>query len=223
MRGDGVPNPRCWQRSGWQGACSAGLAGLWAQERGGCSPNVLHTATVGASASAPQPPGPSARRFLCLECKEADRPREAQRLEHAAQHQGAPVSRRREEKAGLPRLPGPDSGAETPTPNPPPPPRPPGQLRVRRRSADYGARPPAGHLHDKGAAAARAGGAARGAPGRAQPPPRPQARSCPAKPPPHGPKIWGAGAAREPRRSAVFARGAPRGAAGLRRGTKARI
>lgn len=57
--------------------------------------------------------------------------------------------------------------------------------------------------------------------GPAQPPP--QARSCPAKPQARGPKIWGAGAAREARRSAVFARGAPRGAAGLGRGTKARV
>lgn len=51
----------------------------------------------------------------------------------------------------------------------------------------------------------------------------PSSHSCPAKPPPHDPKIWGAGAAREPRHSAVFARGAPRRAAGLGRGTKAQI
>lgn len=81
---------------------------------------VWGTPVIGALASAPQPPGPSARRFLCLECKEADRPREAQRFEHVAQHQGDRVSPRREEKAGLPRLPGPDLGAETPShPTPP--------------------------------------------------------------------------------------------------------
>lgn len=126
---------------------------------------------------------------------------------------------RREDKAGLHRLPGPDSGAQTLTPTPTP-----------RVSCECGgARPITEHGRQraicmtKARPAAGAGGAARGAPGRAQPPPRPQARSCPAKPPPRGPKIWGAGAAREPRRSAVFARGAPRGAAGLRRGTKARI
>lgn len=56
---------------------------------------------------------------------------------------------------------------------PAPPPRPPGQLRVRRRSADYRARPPAGHLHDKGAAGGPGGrGSAGGAwPGSAPAPP----------------------------------------------------
>lgn len=187
---------------------------------------MLHTDTVGSLASAPQPPGPSPRRFLCLECKEVDRPREAQRFEHVAQHQGDRVSPRREEKAGLPPLPGPDLGAETPS-HPTPPYPIPGPPRSAAGAEALGPITERGRQRaiciTKARPAARAGGTARGAPGRAQPPPRPQARSCPAKPPPRGPKIWGAGAAREPRRSAVFARGAPRGAAGLRRGTKARI
>lgn len=62
--------------------------------------------------------------------------------------------------------------------------------------------------------------ARRGGSGRAQPA---RGRSCPAKPPPRArrpPEIRGGGGTRA-RRSAVFARGAPRGAEGLGRGTKA--
>lgn len=189
------------------------------RSQGGCSPNVLHTVAVGAWASAPQPPVPADS--FAWNARKPTGPEKPSDLstwpsiEEIGCPDGGRIKRVFPANLGQIRAP------RRPGPLHPPAPqvscgcggaRPITERGRQRAICMTKARP-----------AARAGGAARGAPGRAQPPPRPQARSCPAKPPPRGPKIWGAGAAREPRRSAVFARGAPRGAAGLRRGTKARI
>lgn len=145
-----------------------------------------------------QPSGPSTFRFLCRNARQADRSREAQELEQVAQHQGDQVQGgwiKRVFAAGL------GLGLiweRRQLPAPPPAP-PPGQLVVRRRRAAEG------HLNDKGAAAGWEG-AGEGPLAEPAPPAfSPAAAGLSLHP--AAQRFGGAGAAREPRRSAVFARG----------------
>lgn len=127
-----------------------------------------------------QPPGPVSAGLFAWNARKADRPREAQRLEQVAPHQGGRVPGGRVKRAFAAGL----IWKQRQPPPPPPSPRPQVSWWCR------GVRSPAGHLNDKGAAAGweGAGGVVRSGPTRSQP------RSCPAKPPPRGPKIWGEGA-----------------------------